>query len=251
MPRTLVVVATYNERENIQALVDAVLALGVPDLDMLVVDDNSPDGTGRIADDIAAREPRLEVLHREGKLGLGTALCAGIQYARRGDYDHALTMDADFSHNPDYIPAMLERMAECDVVIGSRYVPGGGTRDWGRARRLMSWGANAFTRLMLRLRARDCSGGFKCYRVSLVARIDPASIVARGYAFQEELLYRCELLGARIGEVPILFEDRRLGETKMSLGEVVGLLTTIVRLRWRRLRGRLERPARRPGRSAT
>jgi dolichol-phosphate mannosyltransferase len=239
MPRTLVVVATYNERENIRALAEAILELAAPGLDILIVDDNSPDGTGTIADELAATRPEVKVLHRERKLGLGSAHCAGIEHARRGGYDYVVTMDADFSHDPKYLPPLLEGMGEKDVMIGSRYVAGGATRNWGPARRLMSRGANAFVRLMLGLEPRDCSGGYKCYRVALVSRIDPGEIISRGYAFQEEMLYRCQLLGARIGEVPIVFENRRLGQTKMSLREVWGLWATVLRLRWRRLTGRL------------
>lgn len=254
MPRTLAIIATYNERENIAPLVEAVLGLGVPDLDLLIVDDNSPDGTGEIADELAAKHPQVSVLHREGKLGLGSAHCDGIAHACEHGYDFVMTMDADFSHNPKYIPQLIAGMAACgrhnvlgedacggyDVMIGSRYVPGGGARDWGLLRRLMSWGANAFVRLMLGLKPRDCSGGFRCYRVALVSRIDPTEIISSGYAFQEEMLYRCQLLGARIGEVPIIFENRRLGQTKMSFREIWGLGATVLRLRWRRLTGRLK-----------
>jgi glycosyltransferase involved in cell wall biosynthesis len=239
MPRTLVVVATYNERENIEALVGALLGLGVSDLDVLIVDDNSPDGTGALADQLAARHPQVRVLHREGKLGLGTAHGAGVAHARRHGYDFVVTMDADFSHNPAYLPQLIAGMADHDIMIGSRYVPGGATRHWGRIRRLMSWGANAFVRLLLGLRPRDCSGGYRCYRVALVSRVDPADILARGYAFQEEMLYRCQRLGARIGEVPIVFENRQRGQTKMSFREIWGLGTTVLRLRWRKLTGRL------------
>ena len=239
MPRTLVLVATYNERENIAALTEAILGLRVADLDVLIVDDHSPDGTGAIADELAAQHPQVSVLHRAGKLGLGSAHCDGIAHARRHGYDYVMTLDADFSHNPKYIPPLLAGMQTHDVMIGSRYVPGGGVKDWGLLRRLMSWGANAFVRTLLGLKPRDCSGGFRCYRVALVSRIDPSAIIARGYAFQEEMLYRCQLLGARIGEAPILFENRRLGQTKMSFREIWGLGATVLRLRWRRLTGRL------------
>lgn len=239
MPRTLVALATYNERENLRALVEAVLGLEVPDLDILIVDDNSPDGTGHIADERAAEHPEVKVVHRKAKLGLGTAQTGAMELAQLGDYDYIITMDADFSHDPKYIPELLARMDECDLVIGSRYVPGGATEDWGPMRKLMSWGANTFVRLGLGLKPKDCSSGFKCYRVGTLCRIDLSHIVARGYAFQEEIVYRLQLMGATIGEVPITFVNRQRGQTKMGLGEILGLFTTVVRLRWRRLIAKL------------
>lgn len=239
MSRTLLAIATYNERENLPSLVQAILALGLPDLDILVVDDNSPDGTGRIADELAAAHPNIRVLHRPGKLGLGTATVAAMRHAIQGGYDFLVTMDADFSHHPRYLPDILARRDEADLVIGSRYVPGGGVRNWGRLRRLMSWGANAYVRLLLGLRPRDCSGAYKCYRVALLRRLALDRIVAKGYAFQEEITWRMQLAGARIAEVPIIFENRRLGRTKMSWREIAGLFTTVLRLRWRKLTGRL------------
>ena len=239
MPRTLLVLATYNERENLPALVEAILALGLPDLDILVVDDNSPDGTGQLADELAAAHANLRVLHREGKLGLGTAHVAAMRHAIEHGYDFVATMDADFSHDPRYLPAILARKDDCDLVIGSRYVPGGGVRNWGRLRRLMSWGANAYVRLLLGLKPRDCSGAYKCYRVATLRRVDLDGIVAKGYAFQEEITWRMQLAGARIAEVPILFENRRLGQTKMSFREIAALFTTVLRLRWRKLTGRI------------
>ena len=232
MPRTLVALATYNERENLHPLVEAILALDVPDLDILVIDDNSPDGTGEVADRLAAEHPEVDVVHRRGKLGLGSAQVGAMQMADFRGYDFVLTMDADFSHNPKYIPEMIAAMEEYDLVIGSRYVEGGGTRDWGRLRRLMSWGANTFARLVLGLKPRDCSSGFKCYRVGALVRIDLTRVVSRGYAFQEEMVYRFKLLRAAIGEVPILFENRQRGTTKMSIREIFGLFATVLVLRW-------------------
>jgi len=239
MPHTLLALATYNERENLRPLVEAILGLGIAGLDILVVDDNSPDGTGQLADELAAAHANLQVLHRAGKLGLGTAHVAAMRHAIERGYEFLVTMDADFSHDPAYLPAILARRDDADLVIGSRYVPGGGVRNWGRVRRLMSWGANAYVRLLLGLRPRDCSGAYKCYRVALLRRVDLGGIVARGYAFQEEITWRLQLLGARIAEVPIIFEDRRLGRTKMSWREAVGLFTTVLRLRWRKLTGRI------------
>ncbi len=239
MPRTLLAIATYNESENLGPLIQAILALGLPDLDILVVDDNSPDGTGHLADDLAAAHTCIGVLHRPGKLGLGTATVAAMRHAIEGGYDFIATMDADFSHHPRYLPDILARKDACDLVIGSRYVPGGGSRNWGRLRRLMSWGANAYVRLILGLKPRDCSGAYKCYRVALLRRVALDRVVAKGYAFQEEITWRMQLAGARIAEVPIIFEDRRLGQTKMSWREIAGLFTTVLKLRWRKLTGRL------------
>ena len=238
----LVVVATYNERENLPLLVDAILGLDIG-VDVLVVDDNSPDGTGALADELAAAHPEVRVLHREGKLGLGSAYVDAMRYADAQGYDFMVTMDADFSHHPRYLPDILARRDGADLVLGSRYVPGGGVRNWNRRRRFMSWGANAFVRLLLRLKPRDCSGGYKGYRMAVLRHVDLDHIVAKGYAFQEEIVWRMQLLGARIAEVPIVFEDRRRGTTKMSWREIAGLFFTVVRLRWRKLRGRIvERP---------
>ena len=239
MPRTLVAIATYNERENLRPLVEQILGLGVPDLNILVVDDHSPDGTGQLADELAAEHPEVKVVHRKAKLGLGTAQAGAMEMAQLEGYDYIITMDADFSHDPKYIPTMLGHMDDCDLVIGSRYVPGGATEDWGAVRKFMSWGANTFVRLGLGLKPRDCSSGFKCYRVGTLCRIDLSNVVARGYAFQEEIVYRLQLMGATIGEVPITFVNRKRGETKMRLGEIIGLFTTVARLRWRRLTAKL------------
>jgi len=239
MPRTLAVLATYNERENVRELVEAVLALELPDVDVLIVDDNSPDGTGRIADELAAQHPEVGVVHRKAKLGLGSALCGALEIAEHNQYDFVVTMDADFSHNPKYLPDMIALADECDLVIGSRYVPGGGTRNWGAIRRFMSWGANTFVRFGLGLKPRDCSSGFKCYRVGMLCRLDLTRFVSWGYAFQEEMVFRFQLLDADVRELPIVFENRRRGTSKMSLREVLGLAFTVVRLRWRRLMGRL------------
>ncbi len=241
MPKTLLALATYNERENLEPLVRSILALGIPDLDILVIDDNSPDGTGALAEELATRHPQLSVLHREGKLGLGTAHVAAMRRAIEGRYDFLVTMDADFSHHPRYLSEILARAGDNDLVIGSRYVPGGGSEHWGRLRLLMSLGANAYARLLLGLKPRDCSGAFRCYRVAMLERAGLDDIVARGYAFQEEMVFRIQLLGGRIEEVPIVFRERRGGKSKMSAREVVGLLVACLRLRWRQLRGRLPR----------
>lgn len=233
-PRTLVTVATYNEIENLPALVDAIWR-EVPAADILVIDDNSPDGTGRWCDERAA-EPhddhagRLYCLHRAGKLGLGTATIAAMQYAIEHGYDQVLNMDADFSHHPRYLPDLLAAMQRADVAIGSRYCPGGGTKDWPWKRRMMSWGVNTYARLLLGLAPRDTSGAFRCYRVGLLAKLDFAAIKSRGYSFQEEILWRLKRLGARMVETPIVFADRERGVSKIDRSEALAALWIIFRL---------------------
>lgn len=221
--RTLVTVATYNEKENIRPLLEEILT-NLEHTDVLVIDDNSPDGTGQIVDEIAQQDKRVHVLHREKKLGLGTATMRALQYAIEHDYDFVLNMDADFSHHPRYLPALVEGMNQYDVMIGSRYVPGGGVVGWGAKRRWMSWAINVYTRVLLGVPARDASGAFRCYRVAKVKEVDFQRIRSKGYSFQEEFLYRCHQVGCRIGETPIVFEDRRVGKSKINKREAVSAL---------------------------
>jgi dolichol-phosphate mannosyltransferase len=228
-PRLLVTVATYNELENLPDLLRAIFA-EVPRADVLVIDDNSPDGTGRWCDEKASEDRRVHCLHRSGKLGLGTATIAGMQHAIEQGYDYLLNLDADFSHHPRYIPALLAAMESCDVAIGSRYVAGGGVKDWPLQRRLMSWGVNTYARLLLGLSPRDCSGAYRCFRVSLLQRLDFDSIISRGYSFQEEVLWRLKKLGARFQEVPIVFADRERGVSKINGREALSALGIIFRL---------------------
>jgi dolichol-phosphate mannosyltransferase len=213
--RALVCLPTYDERENLPPMITAILG-AVPQVDILVVDDNSPDGTGRIADAIAAREPRVKVLHRPGKEGLGRAYLAAFDWALARDYGLVLEMDCDFSHDPRYLPAMLERAGSADLVLGSRYVPGGGTQNWGLSRRLISRGGSLYARAILGLPVRDLTGGFKCFRREVLEAIDLPSVECTGYAFQIELTFRAHRKGFRIAEVPIVFVDRRVGHSKMS-----------------------------------
>jgi dolichol-phosphate mannosyltransferase len=227
--RTLVTVATYNEIENLPELTAAIW-LFAPQADILVIDDNSPDGTGRWCDQHAADEPRLFCVHRPGKLGLGTATIAAMQYAIEHDYDYVLNMDADFSHHPRYIPAILAAMDGADVSIGSRYCPGGGVKDWPLKRRLMSWAVNTYARLFLGLAPRDTSGAFRCYRVSLLKKLDFAAIRSRGYSFQEEILWRLKRVRARLVETPIVFADRERGQSKINRQEALSALWIIFRL---------------------
>jgi len=227
--KPVAIVPTYNERDNIDTLIADVLALPV-DVSVIVVDDNSPDGTGQTAEEWAAREGRVQVIHRAGKLGLGTAYVAGFRRALADGFDRIMTMDADFSHHPRYIPAMIDLSRRCDLVIGSRYVTGGGTLHCSLKRRALSRGANAFARLMLGLRASDCTAGFRCYRREVFASIDLDTIFSNGYSFLIEMLYRVQRKGWTIGEVPIVFEDRRFGTSKISRQEVYRAMATVLRL---------------------
>lgn len=228
-PRTLVTIATYNELENLPDLVATIFDIA-PRAEILVIDDNSPDGTGGWCDRQAKDEPRLFCLHRSGKLGLGTATIAGMRYAIEHGYDYVLNMDADFSHHPRYIPALLDAMDRADVALGSRYCPGGGVKDWPLTRRFMSWAVNTYARLLLGLAPRDTSGAFRCYRVSLLEKLDFAAIVSRGYSFQEEILWRLKRLGARMVETPIVFADRERGQSKINRQEALAALRIIARL---------------------
>jgi dolichol-phosphate mannosyltransferase len=191
-----------------------------PELHVLVIDDGSPDGTGALADEIAAREPRLFVLHRTRKEGLGKAYLAGFAWALERAYDLVVEMDADFSHDPRTLPALLARARDADLVLGSRYVPGGGTHGWGPLRRLLSAGGSLYARTILGLPIRDLTGGFKCFRRGVLEAIDLGSVGCSGYAFQIELTHRAHRAGFRVAEVPILFVDRRAGRSKMS-GRIV------------------------------
>lgn len=234
-----VIIPTYNESENIQALVTQLLALPTG-VRVVVVDDNSPDGTGAIADRLAAEnDGRVEVVHRAGKLGLGTAYVAGFKRALAEGADLICTMDADFSHNPRYVPGLVDRIGQgYDLVIGSRYVRGGGSSGCTIDRKLLSWGANAFARTMLGLRAHDTTAGFRCYRRQVLEEVKLDEIKASGYSFLIEMLYRVHRRGWRVGEVPIVFENRRLGTSKISRDEIVRAMGTVLRLGRTRLTGK-------------
>jgi dolichol-phosphate mannosyltransferase len=213
--RSMIIMPTYNERDNLAAMAEAIL--GQPaGFWLTVVDDNSPDGTGALADGLAGRYERLHVIHRAGKLGLGTAYIAGFQYALAQGMDAILEMDADFSHDPKYLPQFLEELQTHDAVYGSRYVAGGGTTDWGVGRRLISRGGSLYTRLILGLPLQDCTGGYNAYRRKVLEAIDLAGITSNGYSFQIELKYRVCRQGFRVCEIPIEFPDRRAGRSKMS-----------------------------------
>jgi dolichol-phosphate mannosyltransferase len=232
-PQILVATATYNERESLPYLFEAIRA-SVPAVDILVVDDNSPDGTGQWVDEQAANDPRIRVIHRSGKLGLGTATIAAFQFAIEQDYEFLVALDADGSHDPARIPVMLERAQTDtpppDVVIGSRYVSGGGTEGWPLYRRFMSRAVNLYARILLGLPCHDCSGSFRCMRVTLLREIDLAAVRSRGYSFFEEILWHFKRAGARFDEVPITFRDRKYGSSKINGREAITALWLIFRL---------------------
>jgi len=248
VPDVLIVLPTYNERDNLPALIDMLLELPV-DLGVIVVDDHSPDGTGQIADKMAAKNPQqIYVIHRPGKLGLGTAYLAGFRDGLATGAARLMTMDADFSHHPRYIPELVAASrAGYDLVIGSRYVKGGDTPDFPLRRRLLSSGANTFARIMLGLKARDVTAGFRCYRREVLESLPLNKIFSSGYSFLIEMLYLVQSAGFKVGEVPIIFEDRKEGLSKISEREIIKALYTVARLSWRRVFGRDPRFLMRPG----
>jgi dolichol-phosphate mannosyltransferase len=217
-----VVLPTYNEKENLKRMIECLLALQVPvDLAVLIVDDNSPDGTGQIADDLAAQNGgKIGVMHRAGKLGLGTAYIEGFHRALDQGADYVLQMDCDFSHDPKYIPQMIEQMetCSCDIVIGSRYIKGGSVDEtWSVGRKLLSWWANSiYVRMILRTHAKDATGGFRLWKRAVLEGMDLSQIRSSGYVFQVETIYVAEKLGYTDTEVPIYFADRKAGQSKMS-----------------------------------
>jgi dolichol-phosphate mannosyltransferase len=233
--------ATYNEIDNLPLLVDQVFQIA-PNVDFLAIDDNSPDGTGDWCDRQSAGDPRIHCLHRSGKLGLGTAIIAGMKYAIEHGYGYVLNMDADFSHHPRYLPAMIDGMdppdgPPVDVMIGSRYVPGGGTVGWPLKRKLMSRSVNLYARWLLWLKPKDVSGGYRCYRVSKLKDLPFDQIRSRGYSFQEEVLWLLRRRGARFGETPIVFADRERGQSKINQSEAWAAMRIILKLGMRNLIG--------------
>lgn len=225
----LITLCTFNERENLPKLIPEIHAVA-PDAHVLVIDDNSPDGTGAVADNMSANDSRIHVLHREGKLGLGTATIAGFCYAVEHGYDQVINMDADFSHHPRHIPELRNSAESVEVAIGSRYVPGGGVVGWNLKRHFMSRAINIYARLFLGLPNRDNSGSYRCYDVSKLAKLDFGQVRSRGYSFQEEILYMCRRIGCRFAESPITFEDRRFGTSKINSKESLVALWVIFRL---------------------
>jgi len=234
MAKALIIVPTYNERENVPGICERLFG-ALPDVDILFVDDNSPDGTGRMLDEIAATEPRVNVKHRAGKLGLGTAYVEGFRWALERAYEYVFEMDADGSHDPKYLPIMLELAEDgTDVVIGSRNVPGGGTVNWGVGRKLISRGGSFYARSILGIDVRDVTAGYICWRRRALLALDLGSLGSNGYMFQIETKYRAIQRGMKLVETPIIFEDRRVGQSKMSRAIVAEALTKVWTLRFGR-----------------
>ena len=229
--KTLIIIPTYNEIDNLSPLLKEIFSYA-PETDILIVDDNSPDGTGDLADEFHQQNAHVHVLHRAGKLGLGTAYIEGFKYAIEHTYDAAFEMDADFSHDPRYLPDFLKAIVNADLVIGSRYIPGGDTPNWTILRRLISGGGNIFARFMLGIPVHDCTAGYRCYRRKVLESIDLDSIQSQGYAFQIELAYRVMQHGFKIVETPIVFMDRRVGKSKMSRKIVIEGFTYVIKARF-------------------
>lgn len=231
MKQALVVIPTYNERDNIEAITRAALAAD-PRVSVLIVDDNSPDGTGEVADQLAKADPRVQVLHREKKEGLGKAYLHAFRWGLEHGYDRLIEMDADFSHDPKYLPTMLDASeAGADVVVGSRWVPGGGTVNWGVGRQVLSQGGSLYARTVLGVPLRDLTAGFLCFHRRVLEAIDLEQVKSSGYSFQIELKYRALKKGFVVKEIPIVFEDRRVGQSKMSRKIFVEALTMVWKLK--------------------
>lgn len=228
--RALVIVPTYNERENLAELLTRIFAQNLP-LEVLVVDDNSPDGTGELADELAAKDPRIHVMHRAGKRGLGSAYVAGFRWALERGFDAAFEMDADFSHNPDSLGDFLKELADADLVLGSRYLHGVTVVNWPLSRLILSYAANVYSRIITGMPVKDLTGGYKCFRRQVLEAIDWSRVRSDGYAFQIEINFKAWRKGFRIKEIPILFVDRRAGVSKMSRGIVGEAAWMVWRLR--------------------
>jgi dolichol-phosphate mannosyltransferase len=235
----LVIIPTFNEKDNIGRIVPEILAQDSC-LSVLIVDDNSPDGTGALADELVSSwNGRVHVLHRIGKAGLGKAYLAGFHWALARDYDRILEMDADFSHQPRYLPGLLAASEKADLVLGSRYIPGGDVSNWPRRRLLLSYYANVYARVVTGLRVRDLTGGFKCFHRRVLEAIDLNSVHSNGYSFQIEMTFRACRHGFSVLEVPIVFTDREQGHSKMSKAIVREAVWMVPKLRWMALIGRL------------
>jgi dolichol-phosphate mannosyltransferase len=238
--RAVVCLPTYNERENLEPMVQALGGVLDPNRDLLlVIDDASPDGTGELADRLAQEQPWVSVLHRERKEGLGPAYVAGFRWALAEGAELVLEMDCDFSHDPADVPRLLEVAADADLVLGSRYVRGGGTEGWSPVRKLVSRGGCLYAQVILGVHVRDLTGGFKCFRRGALETLDLDALSARGYAFQIETTYRVLRAGLRVREIPIRFADRRVGQSKMSRAVFVEAVWRVPLLRWRALTGKL------------
>lgn len=231
MNPALVIIPTYNERDNVEAITVAVLNAD-PRVDVLIVDDNSPDGTGQLADGLAAKNSRVKVLHRAKKEGLGRAYLHAFRWGLDAGYQYLIEMDADWSHDPKYLPRFLDTAQnDADLVLGSRYIAGGGTVNWGPMRKVISQGGSLYARGILGVGVKDLTGGFKCFRRSVLEAIDLNAVKSSGYAFQIELTYRTLKAGFRVKEIPIVFEDRRVGQSKMSRKIFLEALTMVWKLK--------------------
>jgi len=228
--KSLIIVPTYNEKGNVERLVGALFDLD-RDIEILIVDDNSPDGTGEIADRLSAGDRRVHVLHRPGKLGLGSAYIQGFNFALNHGYDLIFEMDADFSHDPSYIPRFLEKIQDCDVVLGSRYIQGVNVINWPMSRLLLSYFANLYTRIVTGLPVKDATGGFKCFRRETLEAVDLDQVKSDGYSFQIEMTFKCWKKGFRVCEIPIIFYERQKGRSKMSKKIVHEAVWMVWRLR--------------------
>ncbi len=233
----LIAIPTYDERENIGSLLPILLGL-YPAAHVLVVDDNSPDGTGEVVAALAAHDPRVHLMSRDGKRGIGSAYRAAFAWAVSQGYALVVVMDADGSHDPAEVSRLLEASAVADVVVGSRYIPGGRIENWPLSRLSLSWGGNALARLLVGPQVHDWTSGFKCYRREVLEALAFERITSEGYSFQVEILFHCHRDGWKLREVPITFVDRRLGRTKMSRREVYQAVTTLFRIAWQRISGR-------------
>ncbi|OGO03753.1 MAG: hypothetical protein A2Y60_00505 [Chloroflexi bacterium RBG_13_54_9] len=233
--KAIVVMPTYNEARNLPEIAKQILSLDIDGLQMLIVDDNSPDGTGQVADELAAVYPgRVDVIHREGKMGLGSAYLTGFARALELGADFVCEMDADFSHSPQYLPLFLDKINDYDVVIGSRYVKGGRVDPrWSFRRRFLSWGGNLYARLVTGLKVKDATAGFKCYRSEALKGLELGKVRSDGYAFQIEMHYACHKKGYRLAEIPIFFGERGSGESKMSFKIIGEALWRVWQIRWR------------------
>jgi len=236
--KALVIIPTYNEAENIPGIVPLVLAQD-PRIEVLVVDDNSTDGTGALVDTLMESEPRIHCLHRPGKMGLGTAYVDGFRYALERDYDLVFEMDADFSHDPDALPGFLEAVRDADLVVGSRYLNGVTVVNWPLSRLILSYGANLYTRIITWMPLKDATGGFKCFRRQTLEKIDLSRVHSDGYGFQIEMNYKVWHKGLRVKEIPILFVDRRVGISKMNRKIIWEAMWLVWKLRLQALTGRL------------
>ena len=231
--KIFVIIATFNEIANIERLLKKVLEITLP-IEIVVIDDNSPDGTGKLVDKLKENEKRLHIVHREKKLGLGTAHIAGFKYSMEKNADLILTMDADFSHDPSYIPAIIEQSKNFDIIIGSRYVDGGKALNSPLSRKLLSRCANLFAKTMIGLKARDCTAGFRCYKTAIFKSINLDEVFSNGYSFLIEVLYKLQNHGFLVKEIPITFTDRELGMSKISKNEIIKAIETVIKLTWKR-----------------